>query len=249
MKRRMTRRRAALCWTALAVALTLLWGLAKGYGFTPGQARRKMRKTMGMEDMELVVNCDWEEHRYTQVVGGPDRERYLLFAGGERMYLARESFELLGDGWRTYAMTWRNFDTESAVKVGDLTFWLGNWFPYMDTGYLYFRVDGDTTGVAGFSVTRKLPDGSFGAEKTAEIDHGFGSRRGAEVGRLGREELARDGKNHAYGAFLYYVKEIEDRDQEWYLQVEWIDGSVERAPFPGLKGSAVYKQNSEEAGT
>lgn len=234
MKKEWSRRGKALGWTALAVALVLLWGIVKGYGFTPGQVRRKMLKTsFGMEGMEPVVNCGWEEHRYIQVVGGPDRERYLLYANGERMTLVRESFELLGDGWRAYPMTGESCDGERAVKVGGLTLWVGTWLPYMDIGYLYFRCDGVTSDVSAFSVAEKLPDGGFGAGEAAELDHGFGRVKSAQVGKLSREELAYDGKNHAYGAFLYYIKEFEDRDREWYFQVEWADGTVDRVTFPG----------------
>lgn len=233
-------------WTALAAVLVLLWGIVKGYGFTPGQARRKMLKAMGRVDMEPVVNCGWEEHRYTQVVGGPDRERYVLFADGERMYLVREGFELLGDGWVSHAMNGRSFDLESAVKVGDLTLWLGNWFTYLDTGYLYFRCDGVTSDVAGFSVAEKLPGGSFGTREMAEADYGFGIQKGSELGRLDREELAYGGKNHAYGAFLYYIKDFENRDREWYLQVEWKDGSVDRVPFPGTEAVNFDKTSQED---
>jgi len=235
MKKERSRRSKALGWSALAVALVLLWGIVKGYGFTSGQARRKMLKvSIGMEGMAPVVNCGWEDHRYTQVIGGPDRERYLLYANAERMTLVRESFELLGDGWRAYPMTGESCDGERAVKVRDLTLWVGTWFPYMDIGYIYFRCDGVTSDVSGFSVAEKLPGGSFGVSEAVEMDHGFGRAKSAEVGKLSSEELAYDGKNHAYGAFLYYIKEFKDRDRECYLQVEWTDGTVDRVAFPGL---------------
>lgn len=86
MKKAMSRRQKAILWTALAAVLVLLWGVTKGYVFTPGQARRECWQAAGLEGMEAVVVLPRESDRGVRVYGGPDYRRYVLFSDENTMF-------------------------------------------------------------------------------------------------------------------------------------------------------------------
>ncbi len=231
MKKRRTRRRSALGWTALAAALILLWGVAKGYCFTAGQARRERWASLEIGEMELVLELGRERHPYTNVVADSDYERHVLFADEVGMTLMRETFSILGDGWDAWPVHWVKFTPEDTVILPEATLWLGHYYSWAGNGYLYFRAEGIAPEVMGFSVREELPAADGGADYTVS-DSGLD---GVDVAELERIELHHDSRGYAYGVIPYYPQNpfyYELNDHNWYLQLELADGRVVRAPFP-----------------
>lgn len=233
MKRRLTRRRSALRWCALAVALILAWGVAKDFSFTPWQARRKMWKLTGLEGMEQVIALDRTENRYIKHYGGPDYIHWTLFANDERMGAAEESFSF-EIGWHLSPYSWELFTPESACSLPECTLWTDRYYRFSDGGCIYFRADDIKGEVTGFSLAEAIedPDGT--------VRYGLSDRLLDNVDlldrtRISREELAYDSRGHAYGMFSYCLKEFDYDDElalkQWYLRVELADGGERVVPI------------------
>lgn len=233
MKRPMTRRRSALCWSALAVALVLLWGVATGYGFTPEQARQRWWKLGGRTPEEVVLDIGKVLHPYTEVYGGPDYTRYTLCADEEQMELMREAFSLFGGGWTAWAYDRMALTEENAAVFPELKIWAGNCLTGVDNGYVYFRVKDMTGDVVGFRAVqgRKQCDGTV-VYREIVWDNDIGFTANGEysktAGRLDRGQLSGDGHGNYYGAVVYYPKSPFYSDYkyyyQWYLQIALADG-------------------------
>lgn len=236
MKKAMTRRRKAILWTVLAAVLVLLWGVAKGYVFTPGQARRECWQAAGLEGMEEIIALPRESDREVRVYGGPDYRRYVLFSDENTMFLADEYLYLFQNGWTTAPLNSVRCAPETAVDLPEATIWTGSAQYFHSSGCFYFRADEISADVARFSVVEEITgaDGQVGYSVPEADDVDI-------AGALEPQGLTYSEKNHGYGVFHFFSYKLFDDPQAvaqraWVLKVERKDGSARYVPFPGPDG-------------